>query len=302
MDTNPKNPTETNTPSNSTFKWLIGILGVLLLALTVYTVKLYTDSQKTQDTLELQKMDIENELQELLVNYNTAIEDNNVKDKDLIAARGRIESLLDSLKVAQADVDLIKRYKIEVGKLKTEKEFLIKRADSLQLVAHRMEYERDSTNVILDQTIKTVDSISIQNQALATIVERGQALKLSKLYGEGVKVRNNGKIVERDRASQIDKMRTCFTINANEIAEKGDKLLFIQVINPQNNVIGEKSTVNFEDKVLTYSATSNVFYENEELDVCVLVNAIEADLVAGNYQVNVFDGPKLVATTSLQLK
>src|SRR5690606_19529805 len=158
MSTNHSNQTETNTPSNATFKWLIGILGLLLLALTVYTVKLYTDSQKTQDTLELQKMDIENELQELLVNYNTAIEDNNVKDKDLIAARGRIESLLDSLKVAQADVDLIKRYKIEVGKLKTEKEFLIKRADSLQLVAHRMEYERDSTNVILDQTIKTVDS------------------------------------------------------------------------------------------------------------------------------------------------
>ena len=302
MSTENSNQTEINAPSNSTFKWLIGILGVLLLALTVYTVKLHTDSQKTQDTLELQKMDIENELQALLVNYNTAIEDNNVKDKDLIAARERIESLLDSLKVAQADVDLIKRYKIEVGKLKTEKEYLIKRADSLQLVAHRMEYERDSTNVVLDETIRVVDSIALQNQALATIVEKGQTLKLSKLYGEGVKVRNNGKIVQRDRANQIDKMRTCFTINANEIAEKGDRLLFIQVINPRNNVVGEKSVVNFEDKVLTYSATSNVFYENEELDVCVLVNAIEADLVSGNYQVNVFDGPKMVASTSLQLK
>jgi len=217
-------------------------------------------------------------------------------------ARERIKSLLDSLKVAQAHVDLKKRYKIEVGKLKTEKEYHIKRADSLQLVAHRMEYERDSTHVVLDETIRVVDSIALQNQALATIVEKGQALKLSKLYGEGVKVRNNGKIVQRDRANQIDKMRTCFTINANEIAEKGDKLLFIQVINPQNNVIGEKSTVNFEDKILTYSATSNVFYENEELDVCVLVNAVEADLVSGNYHINVFDGPKLVATNSLQLK
>src|SRR5690606_39794846 len=134
-------------------------------------------------------------------------------------------------------------------------------------------------------------SISMQNEALATIVTKGQALKISELNGEGVKVRNNGKIVSKDKASQIDKLRTCFTINANDIAEKGDKLLFIQVINPKNNVLGEKSTVEFEDKILTYSTTSNVFYENEELDVCVLVNAIEEDLVPGNYQVNVFDGP-----------
>ncbi len=91
-------------------------------------------------------------------------------------------------------------------------------------------------------------------------------------------------------------------MNANEIAERGDRLLFVQVINPRNNIVGEKATVNFEDKVLTYSATSNVFYENEALDVCVLINAIEADLVAGNYTVNVFDGSLLVATNSLPLR
>lgn len=301
METNDPKKTENNSINNK-LKWLIGILAVLLLSLGIYTATLVTDSQKAQERLTIEKLEVEEDLQELLVSYNQAIEESSVKDNELIAARQRIQGLLDSLKSADADRDLLRRYKSELGKLKTERDYLVKRVDSLQYVAQRFEYERDSTSVVLEETIREVDSIKIQNEALETIVTKGQALKLSKLSGEGVKVRNNGKIVSRNRASQIDKLRTCFTINANEIAEKGDKLLFIQVINPRNNVLGEKSTVSFEDKVLTYSATSNVFYENEELDVCVLVNASEEDLVSGIYQINVFDGPRLVANTSLELK
>ncbi len=288
--------------NNAKQKWLIGVLAVLLVALTIFTIKLYNDSQETATNLEIQKMDIEEELEELLVNYNIAIEDNNSKDRDLLAARERIEILLDSVKDSQANLDLIRRYRIEVGKLKTERDQLFRRADSLQLATQRLTIERDSTSNVLDETVKRVDSISIQNEALAKVVEKGSALKISRLKAEGVLVRNSGKIVDTDRTRRADKIRTCFTINANEIAEKGDKILFIQVINSKNNVVGEKSTVNFEENVLTYSATSSVFYENQDLDVCVLVNVLEEDLISGNYKINVFDGPRLVASSNLQLK
>jgi len=288
--------------SNNKLKWLIGILAVLLVALTVFTVKLYNDSKETASNLELQKMDIEQDLEELIANYNVAISENQSKDKDLIAARERISILLDSVKDSQANVDLIRRYRTEVGKLKNERTVLFRKADSLQMLANRLTVERDSTTVVLGETIKVVDSISMQNLALEKVVAKGSALKVSGLKTEGVIVRNSGKIVNTDRASRADRIRTCFSLNANEIAEKGDRLLFVQVINPKKNVIGEKAVVNFEDKVLTYSATSNVFYENEALDVCVLINALEAELIPGNYSVNVFDGPRLVATSTLKLK
>jgi len=54
--------------------------------------------------------------------------------------------------------------------------------------------------------------------------------------------------------------------------------------------------------MLNYSESTNVYYENEELDVCVLVDAIEADLIEGRYVINVFDGPKQVASTTMELK
>lgn len=283
-------------------KWMIGILALLLVALTVFTIMLYQESQQTTTNLEIQKMDIEQELEELLVNYNIALEESEIKDRKLLEARDRIERLLDSVKDSQANVDLIRRYRNEINKLRSEKDVLFRRADSLQIVSEMFRTQRDSTIVALDETVKKVDSISIQNEALAQVVAKGSALRLSRLKGDGVLVRNNGRIVETDRARRADKVRTCFTINANEIAEKGDRILFIQVINPKNNVIGEKSTVSFDDKILTYSATSNVFYDNEELDVCVLVNAAEADLVSGTYYINVFDGPRMVSSSTLELR
>lgn len=287
---------------NSKSRWLIGILAVLLIALTIFTTKLYFDNQQNTTNIEIQKMDIEEELAELLVNYNLAIEENTSKDRDLIKARDRIEQLLDSVKGMQANVDLIRRYRGEIKQLKSEKDALFKRVDSLQIVAEFLRIERDSTSLVLDETVKKVDAISIQNEALAQIVAKGSALQVSRLKGEGVIVRNNGRIVETDRSRRADKLRTCFTLNANEIAESGDKLLFIQVINPQNNVMGEKSTVTFEDKVLTYSATSNLFYDKQELDVCVLVNTAESDLVPGTYYIHVFDGPKMVANSTIDLR
>ena len=113
------------------FKILIGVLSVLLIALAVYTVSLYNDSKDKVTGLEQQKETIENELEELIANYDEVIQDNELKDKDLLAARDRIEVLLDSVKDAEANVLLIERYKAEVGRLKNERKMLFKRADSL---------------------------------------------------------------------------------------------------------------------------------------------------------------------------
>ena len=58
----------------------------------------------------------------------------------------------------------------------------------------------------------------------------------------------------------------------------------------------------FEEGTLNYSEATKVFYENEELDVCILVDALEDDLIEGRYTINVFDGSRQIATTTMELK
>ena len=292
-----------NAESNtSKFKIIIGILSFLLIALSVYTVILYNDNKETVFGLEEQKSTIEGELQDLLADYDEVIRDNEIKDKDLIEARNRIEVLLDSVKDAEANLALIKRYKREINKLKDERVLLFKKADSLIAANQMLAIERDSTNLVLNETIKVVDSVTEENLALSNTIKEASVVSAIDLNGSAVIVRNNGRIVDTKRSSRADKVRACFTLTPNPIAEKGDRVLYVQVINPKNNLLGEKGSLVFDEKTLNYSKSTKVFYENDELDVCVLVDADKADLVKGRYVINVFDGPNQVATSVMILK
>ena len=292
--------TETN---NSTrFKVLIGVLSALLIGLAIYTFTLFKDSSDTISTLEKDKIEVQNELEDLIENYNEIIRENESKDTQLLAARERIVMLLDSVKDSEANVALIRRYRGEIDKLKSERIVLFRRADSLKLANQRLSIERDSTTEVLNETIKVVDSVNISNQALTKTVEKAALIGITNLNGDAVIVRNSGKIVDTRRSSRADKIRACYTLAPNTIAQKGDRMLYVQVINPDNNVIGVKETMTFANGELTYSATTNVFYENEALDVCTLVTATEDDLIEGRYVVTVFDQGRSLGSTFIELK
>jgi regulator of replication initiation timing len=291
-----------NDNNSGKFKILIGVLSVLLIALAVYTVTLFNDSKSTVSNLEMQKADIEQELEGLIANYDEVIKDNELKDKDLLAARERITVLLDSVKDAKANMALIDRYKIEIGKLKQERIQLFRRADSLIAANKQLAIERDSTSTELQNTRMVVDSVSQENMAMNETIKKGSIVKATDLRGEAVIIRNSGKVVDTKRASRADKIRACFTLAPNAIAQKGDRTLYVQVINPRNKMMGDDAVKQFEEKNINYSSSTNVFYENDELDVCILVNSAEADLIEGRYTINLFDGPNLIATTTMDLK
>ena len=291
-----------NENNSGKFKILVGVLSVLLIALAVYTVTLFNDNKSTISSLETQKADIELELQGLIANYDEVIKDNELKDKDLFAARERISILLDSVKDAKANVALIERYKIEIGKLKQERSLLFKRADSLIAANMRLAAERDSTSTELASTLIKVDSVSQENLAMTETIKRASVVKATDLRGEAVIIRNSGKVVDTKRSSRADKVRACFTMAPNAVAPRGDRILYVQVVNPRGNMIGDNAVKHFEDKNLNYSASTNIFYEGEELDVCILVNAADPDLVEGTYTINLFDGENQIASTTMSLK
>jgi len=288
--------------NNNKLKGIAGVLMLLLIVLAVYTVKLYNDNKDTITILESEKLNIESDLEELIADYNQEIQESEIKDKDLIEAKKRIEALLISVKDAEANVKLIKRYRNEIGKLKDERALLFKRADSLIAVNKLIMAERDNAFYELNETAKVADSIAQKNIVLADKIRSGSVVQAVNLNGSGVITKNNGKIIDTQRSRRADKIRICFELAPNKIAEKGNKLLYIQVINPKNNLLGERKELDFENGTLSYSMSTKVFYEKEELDVCVMVNSKKEDLLKGLYTINVFDASTLIATSQMTLK
>ena len=292
----------TQSNNNNRAKILIGLLVVLLVSLAGYTYTLIQQNKETVLFLEADKAQVQKELEALVVSYNEILQDNKLKDKDLIAARDRIIVLLDSVKDYKANLSIITRYKAQVKGLKNERTQLFKRADSLLVVTQRLAVEKDSTTAVLIKTIKVVDSVTTANTQLFNSLEKGALIGISNLDATAIIVRKGGKIKETKRATRADKIRVCYTIAPNTLAQSGDRVLYVQVINPDNNIIGDKSNITFGQDLLTYSKSESVFYENQALDVCAIVGTAGQDVLKGLYTINIFDAQRQIGSTTLMLK
>ena len=292
----------TQSSNNNRAKILIGLLLVLLVSLAGYTYTLIQQNKETVLFLEADKAEVQKELEALVVSYNEILQDNKLKDKDLIAARDRIIVLLDSVKDYNTNLSIITRYKAQVRGLKNERTQLFKRADSLLVVTQRLAIEKDSTTAVLVKTIKVVDSVTTANTQLFKSLEKGALIGITNLDATAIIVRKGGKIKQTKRASRADKIRVCYTIAPNTLAQAGDRVLYVQVINPDNNIIGDKSNITFGQDLLTYSKSPSVFYENQALDVCAIVGTAGQDVLKGLYTINIFDAQRQIGSTTLMLK
>lgn len=292
----------TEKKNNTALKVLTGILAIALIALGIYTVKFYNEEKENKAILQKEKTVIEDELNDLIIKYDEAIEENEVLDQDLVNARDRIERLLDSVQDYDATYAMNTRLQREVSNLKVERERLFRIVDSLSDQNRRMATSLDSTSIALQERTRISDSLQNTNQSLSNQVDRASQLKITGLSGEGVIVRNSGKLVENDRTRRIDQIRTCFTITANDLAGPGERNMYVQVYNPENELVGEEIVVNHDGGPMVYSAASKVYYENNELDVCILANTQEERLIEGTYKVYVYAEDILLGTGSFSLR
>lgn len=292
----------TDQKNNNALKILTGILAVALVALAIYTVRFYNEEKENQELLQRQKAVIEEELNDLIVRYDEAIGENEELDTELIAARQRILVLRDSVQDMEANLRVLDRYRNELNNLKRERDELFRVVDSLSNQNQRLITEMDSTNNVLLERTRVSDSLRQRTENLADKVDRASELKVSGLRGEGVIERNSGRLVVNDRTRRVDKIRTCFTLTENELTEAGEKELYVQVYNPNNNLVGDQIAVQHDGGVMVYSAATKVYYENNELDVCILANTLEENLIEGTYKVLVYNGAQLIGATNFSLR
>ena len=294
----------TETKNNNSLKVIAGLLGIILLGTIIYTVSLYKDKQETTKIMQQEKQLVVEDLNSLKSEYDKAILESNATNEELVIARDKIAKYIDSVKTMKGDISSLYRFRNQVTVLKKEREQLMKQVDSLTRSNSRLAMQRDSTFVELEKQTVFNDSLVVQNTQLASAVEKGSALNLSQFSVDAVKERSSGKMVSTQRARGTDKFKICFTVANNVIAQAGDREFYIEVLDPQGNVLGESfSKTTDSGASVTYSKETNFYYENKSLDVCDYISKPTGDFQKGNYMVNVYDGKlKLLGTSKFTLK
>jgi len=292
---------ENSNSKNTGLKIALGILLVLFVGTGIYTLNLYNDKKDNELALTKEKDQVMKDLNVMAQQYDVAIENNTIANDDLLDARERIQGLIDSLKVSQNSVNSLWSYKKKFMALQDEMNVLMTENGKLKSENSLLATSLDSTNVRLAERNVFTDSLLVQNTQLAEVVENAAVLQTVDLKGFGVIERSSGKLIPTERSGRSDKIRVCFTIAKNALVGAGDKELYIQVLDPKNNVLGANQQIQFGEKVLNYSVVSKFNYENRNLNVCEFVSPNDK-FEDGRYVVNVFNKKEMISSTEFTLK
>jgi len=290
-----------NGNNNNGIKIIAGVLAVLLVLAGAFAIKLYNQEKDTKSQLTKEKNVVLADLKEMVGKYDVVIEENNLKDTELNEARDRIEKLIADVDGKDATIASLSKYRAEVFKLRNERDFLFAQNDSLRGSNQMLAMRVDSTTYELEVQRGLGDSLSMENNKLSERVTLAAALSVNRLKAVGVIERSSGKLVENSNNKRIDKVRACYTVPQNRLAEVGDRELYVQVVDPNGNTLGSAQNVAFDGTMITYSTVSKFYYESKELDICENIGKNGGEFLEGTYEVNVYDKASLIAQTSFSL-
>lgn len=288
--------------NNNALRTLTLILALLLIGLGVYTFKFYTAVQDNEIALTEEKTNLEEELNDILSKYNDELKTSKVLTAELQLARSRISKLLEQLQNSENTRTVLQNYRREIRQLRQEREFLLKKVDSLTLANEILTEQKIDVENAFSITVAERDSLQLQNTELQGDLMRGAQLTISNVLPAGIILRKSGKRIINSRADRIDKLEVCYTVNQNPLAETGIHNFYVQIIDPRNNVIGDRVTLQFDEYSLTYSARQELEYIHEESNACLLISSYAGEFTEGLYRINIFEDDVLLSSTELELE
>lgn len=285
-------------------KIIIIALGVLLLAALAYTFYTAGEHKKLTNAIEEEKIEIASNLDNMIVKYEDAIGENTSMSNELALERDKIILLRDSLKGLKAtNYSLIRRYRKQIEKLEADNLELFQMNDELTKKNELLTQNLDSVNTKFTNQIAKNDTLSVQNMKLGEKVAIGSILKVNAVKVLAMREKSSGKLVETKRSKNTDAFRINFAISKNEIAEQGERSVYIQVLDTQGNTIANKGElVLFDDTTISYSDRTLVEYLNEEVSIISLVEVNSDTIKKGIYTVNVYIDNVLAKSGIVTLK
>ncbi len=281
---------------------LIVLVIVLSIAVVVLGYKYYTESKHLNQTteekviLEDVKSDLEKQLRDMIVEYDSLKTNNDSVNGLIVVQQDKIKNLL---RMQASDVEKIRKYKDEMETLRKVMRGYIVQIDSLNTRNRALTEE----NVQFKEKLTTAEtqnqSLSKEKEILNTRVELAKVLSAKNIVvdPQNKSGKNNTKV------SKVTKIKVCFTIRENSVAEAGTKDVFLRIIRPDEVVLpaGNGETFEFKGEQVIYSAKRQLEYENKDIDMCIFWDK-NADLIPGAYTVVLYAEGYEVGSATFTLK
>jgi myosin heavy subunit len=283
------------------------ILSILALFGIVAATYFYMESRKkTTEIKRLQeeKVDLESEVSELQERVQSLSKELERKDLELQEKADKVEALSKEIQQLRARIakyaeeGKISQRQFEEMKLKTEQ-----MAYYIQKYQARIQELEEENKMLREKTAELYQEVQKKEEEREQIRQEKERLEVKVRAASYLKaaefryalIKDNGK-EDWDtefRARRIHRLKICFTVLENEVAEPGLRTAYIVISDPSGKVItnfsGSSGYFTLMDTEQPYSAKVEFSYQRQRQEVCgVFIRDKDTELEKGNYQVAVF--------------
>ena len=273
----------------------------MLFALGAYTYSDYRQDKVTERELALQKTAMESELAEMVTKYDNVQALNGVIDGHLVEAKQRIVRLLDTIRLNEPKLQLLMRFRREIELLKNEKIRLFAINDSLLTENNKMKLDLNEQDLVINKTEDLKNILISENKKLLSLVSNNKKIRFSSLTAQAIRIKNNGKTFITGKYKKTDAIKACFKIKENSSSTRENKNIYIKILNPDNELLGDVITKEFNNEKIKYSAEKQVFYSRDELKVCFHIKPNEDKIIPGTYTFQLFQDHALKGASTFKL-
>lgn len=282
--------------------FLLSSIGMTILSCNGDKQKL-ADKEKELEELrqlaELDKREMENQYAEFASQYGELKK--SVKDDSLITRlnreQARAEALLKELKQTKANSSAeILRLKKELATVRAVLRDYIRQVDSLQRINQTLIGERDEALAVVARTKEENTNIQERNSQLNEKVAIAAQLNATGISVTALK--NNGKAAKKSK--DVARFAVSFTITRNVTATTGSRTVYVRLLKPNQQVVGQAGNFQYENRSIGYSAAKNVEYNGLETHVTMYVTVSEF-LSAGAYTAYIFADGQMIGSGSMRM-
>ena len=286
--------------ANRGSRTLLIVLSCVAAVLAIVLGYLLYQRSNLVSQLEGEKAELAREMVDLQNDFNALNTDYENINHQLDTSREQVAMLIEKLSQTEAtNRAKIRQYEKELGTLRTIMKGYIVQIDSLntlnkQLTADAAAARREAAESRRENEELTQQVESLSSQVNAGKVLRARAIALNGHYSNG----NTG-----DRHSRVRYMVASLSLVENSLADHGPVRVYVRVKDPEGVLLLNNASVDFtvNGETLQASASREVDYQGEEVDLSIYVNDID-EYFKGVYTLEVYTEQALLGRAECMLR
>lgn len=275
---------------------LIAVAAVLAIALAVVWIQ----KSSLVNDLKVEKQDLTEQIQALQQDYENLSSDYDAINSQLDSSREEINQLVERIqKTEVTNRAKMRQYEKELGTLRSIMRGYIVQIDSLNNLNHELTLQAAAAKKEAAESKRQNVKLAAQVDNLSNRVAAGSVIK-----ARGVRVdAYNASDKVTDRSSRVVRLLVNLSLVENELAPRGPVRVFVIVTDPSGNVLddGNGSTFMYDGVTVNASASREVDYEGNEVDMSIYVNNIPS-FTKGVYTVEAYTSQSKLGSAELLLR